>query len=684
MTMLGAGGRTQRFRFDRFTLSDLLACAAELQEIGAGADSMEEAAERVVAYFYERFVRPGTNDPANVLVRFYRTSPCERLDSELQRIVAGANPARSDWTGVQCLTLLATIGHEDAWRDRRRSEGHRVIAFEDEASLDSLPMMAGLLRDLGISPTEVISPDPAAIEQREARDYRVFHIADALGSAVIPAQEDFVVPYGVASVLGFGGVLPDGSVFSVILFSQEKISEEVASMFRAVALTVKLAVLPFVGRSIFRDGEDGHFPQPAIDVARSEGVALRLLLSVRAETIRGLALDLEAALEAEHASTQELAVSAALARAMLDASLDAIVNMNHEGVITEFNAVAERVFGHTREDVIGRELGNVIVPEEMREQHRAGLARYLATGEGPVLGQRVELTALRADGTTIPVELAISRAEVEGPAQFIGYIRDITARHAAQAAVLEGRDRLEAMVHTLQQSLLPPTLPEIAGVDLGAAYRAATQGTEVGGDFYDVFETAPNDWALVLGDVCGKGAEAAAVTALTRYTARAAAMRARRPTSVLRQLNEALYRDATDRFCTVVYGRLRISPAKGASLVLGSGGHPPALLLRPRVGVSEISPPGRLLGVFPEWQGKESRVDLWPGDVVVFYSDGLTESRRDGDDLGVEGLSSILKAAEGLSPQAMADFVIGEVVAFQTAGNPDDLAVLVMQVKPAS
>lgn len=680
MSNQDAGAQPQRFRFDRFTLSDLLACAADLQEIGVGAGSMEETAQRVVGYFYERFVRPGTDEPANVLVRFYRTAPCERLDSELQSLVAASNPARAEWTGVQCLTLLATIGHEEAWRDRRRSERHGVIALEDPESLDELPMMAGLLRDLGITASEVVAPDPATIEQREARDYRVFHVADALGSAVIPAQEDFVVRYGVASVLGFGGVLPDGSVFSVILFSQEPIPEDVASMFRAVALTVKLAVLPFVARPIFRGGDDGPFALSGVDVARSEAAALRLLLSVRAETIRGLALDLERALEAEHARTQEVAVSAALARAMLDASLDAIVNMDHEGVITEFNAVAERVFGYARHEAVGRELADVIVPEELRERHRTGLARYLATGEGPVLGQRVELDALRADGSTIPVELAISRAEVAGPAQFIGYIRDITARRAAQAAVVEGRDRLEAMVHTLQQSLLPPALPQIAGVELGAAYRPATHGTEVGGDFYDVFETAPNDWALVLGDVCGKGAEAAAVTALTRYTARAAAMRARRPTAVLRQVNEALYRDATDRFCTVVYGRLRISATKGASLVLGSGGHPPALLLRPGVGVSEISPPGRLLGIFAEWEGSEARVNLLPDDVVVFYSDGLTEARRDGDDLGVDGLSSILKVAEGMGPQAMADFVIGEVVAFQTAENPDDLAVLVMQV----
>jgi len=640
---------------------------------------MEEAAERVVGHFFERFA-DASGASANVLVRFYRTVPFDRLEPDLQDFVSASDPERAEWSAVQSLVLLATRGVEPAWSDRRSSVDHRAIPLLSEETVARMPMITALVRDLGVGPTELIAPDPRRFAAMDQRDHRVFHVADAAGSGAIPSQDEFVRPYGVASVIGFGGVLPDGSLFAVIAFSRTPIGADIAEMFRTLALSVKLTILPFVTGKLFRGDSASSAPLPEAVVARSEAAALRQLLDVRASTIRGLAAELEAALEAEHSRSEQLEEAEALSRAIVDASLDAIVNMSEDGCITEFNAVAERIFGYRRDDVIGRELGEVIVPAAMREAHRRGLAHYLNTGEGPVLGTRVELMALRADGSEFPVELAISRADVEGPARFTGFIRDITERHRAQAEVMRGRDRLDAMVHTLQQSLLPPALPEIPGVTLGAAYLAATAGAEIGGDFYDVFATAPNDWALVLGDVCGKGPEAAAVTALTRYTARAAAMRARRPAAVLRQVNQALCRDQTDRFCTVVYGRLRLDAVKGPTLVLGSGGHPPALLLRPGVGVSEISPPGQLLGVFADWEGREARLNLASGDVVVFYSDGLTEARRGAEDLGVDGLTAIVKAAEGMSSQEMADFMIAEVLAFQTSENLDDLAVLVMRV----
>src|SRR5206468_1822702 len=113
------------------------------------------------------------------------------------------------------------------------------------------------------------------------------------------------------------------------------------------------------------------------------------------------------------------------------------------------------------------------------------------------------------------------------------------------------------IARTLQESLLPPMLPELPGLDLAARFRAAGNGLEVGGDFYDLFETGASTWAVAIGDVCGKGSEAAAITALARYTVRAAAMRQDAPSQILSLLNEALLRQRTDRrFCTVLYGRL--------------------------------------------------------------------------------------------------------------------------------
>jgi serine phosphatase RsbU (regulator of sigma subunit) len=139
------------------------------------------------------------------------------------------------------------------------------------------------------------------------------------------------------------------------------------------------------------------------------------------------------------------------------------------------------------------------------------------------------------------------------------HLAEELARRAAtridNAGLYHERDHI---AWTLQQSLLPPALPDIPGFEVAALYRPAGEGYEVGGDFYDVFETADRAWALVVGDVCGKGPEAAAITGLARHTIRAIAMHDRRPCKVLRSLNEALLGEAwTDRFCTVCYVRLR-------------------------------------------------------------------------------------------------------------------------------
>jgi len=130
----------------------------------------------------------------------------------------------------------------------------------------------------------------------------------------------------------------------------------------------------------------------------------------------------------------DLALTGSEARkaAILDSALDCIVTIDHEGCITEFNPAAERTFGHRRDDVVGKQLADVIIPSSLREKHRRGLARYLATGEERMLGRRVEVTAVRADGSEFPAELAITRIPLEGPPSFTGYLRDITDRKRSE------------------------------------------------------------------------------------------------------------------------------------------------------------------------------------------------------------------------------------------------------------
>jgi sigma-B regulation protein RsbU (phosphoserine phosphatase) len=350
--------------------------------------------------------------------------------------------------------------------------------------------------------------------------------------------------------------------------------------------------------------------------------------------------------------------------------------MDADGKILEWNPTAEETFGYPRDEAVGQLLADLIIPAGMRERHTRGLASYLETGEGPVLNRRIEVSALRRDGTELPVELAVTTVQDADPPVFTGFVRDITERRRAETELLEGRERLAHIARTLQASLLPPSLPDVPGIDLASVYRAAGEGNEVGGDFYDVFELADGRWALTLGDVCGKGPEAAVLTALARYTLRAAAMRSGSPGAVLHVLNEALQRQHPESFCTVAC--LVLDPERHR-VTVSSGGHPDALLLDVAGNVTEVEARGPLLGPLPDWRGVESTIDLSVGDVLVLYSDGVTEARRGLEFFGEERLHDALRGAVGLDASAVVARLETAVLDF--AGTlSDDLAILVARV----
>jgi PAS domain S-box-containing protein len=685
------------------------------------------------------------------------------------------------------------------------------------------------------------------------------------------------------------------------------------------------------------------------------------------------------ALHAEHA----VRISEARKRAVLDSSLDAVITMDHEGRVLEFNRAAERLFGYPEDDAVGRQMAELVIPPALRERHRAGLRRYLETGESTILGHRVELTGLRADGEEIPIELSVNRIEEADPPVFTGMVRDITARLQAEQQREEARRQLEAIlqgvadavtaqgpdgrllfandaavrtlgfgsteellnapVHTildrfdildehrrpfplealpgrralagedapeavvrfrvrgtgeeswsavkatpirdddgnvtmainvieditahkraelgqrflarsaevlasslnpdellvevanlavpdvadwvvvdlatesgglerkalahvdpevrewalemsrryppppdapagvyevirtgqaelypeipdemlregaqdeedyriltefgmrsaiivpmttrgrtlgaltfvsgnsgrrfdeqdvelaqelarrcatavdnarlytersyiartLQESLLPVELPDIPGVEVAARFRPTGEGNEVGGDFYDMFETGNRGWTVVMGDVCGKGPDAAAVTALARYTLRAAAMRERLPSRSLAVLNEALLRQRDDRrFCTVAYAYIE-KLDRGARVGIASGGHPLPLLLRADGTVEAVGEPGTLLGVVPDPNLADRSITLDTGDTLVFYTDGVIESRNASQVLDERRLSELVATCAGAGADAIASR-IEEAAVLSQGGRPrDDIAVLVLRI----
>jgi PAS domain S-box-containing protein len=255
------------------------------------------------------------------------------------------------------------------------------------------------------------------------------------------------------------------------------------------------------------------------------------------------------------------------------------------------------------------------------------------------------------------------------------------ARRAATAIdtarLYQDRDQV---ARTLQRSLLPPDLPDVPGIELAAVYHPAGGGGDVGGDFYDAFETGESGLYLAIGDVCGKGAPAAALTGIARHTVRAAAVRERSPKAILRTLNQALLRQMIERrFCTVAVGRLETTGG-GARLTVCCGGHPPPLLVRRDGTVEEAGTPGTLLGIYKHVQLSDHTVELIPGDAVAFYTDGVTEERRQGHMFGEERLARLLHSSAGLSAAGIADRIERAVLEFTPGSPADDVAVIVLRL----
>jgi PAS domain S-box-containing protein len=656
--------------------------------------------------------------------------------------------------------------------------------------------------------------------------------------------------------------------------------------------------------------------------------------------------------------------------AILHAALDCIVTMDHEGRVVEFNPAAERTFGHSAEEAVGRELAELIVPPEFRERHRSGLAHHLESGQGKIFDRRMELRGMRKDGSEFPLELTVTRISVEPP-MFTGYLRDLSERVEAEAVqqrlasivastqdavlskdldciitiwnrgaeqlygytreeaigmpverlvpehrsgeqveilerVLTGeqissfetervrkdgtqvevsltvsplrdasgeivgasaiahditeqkrterritflseaqlllsssldyeltlknlarlvvpqiadwcaidivapngelqrlalahvdpdkellvaqieerypserdpdrgalktlrtrtselmreiprelleqaakddehmrlinelglrsamivpllaRDRAIGTVtfasaesgrrfdendlalaedlagraavavdnarlysersyvaNTLQQALLPDHLPELPEADLAARYIAAGEVNEVGGDFYEIYRSAESTWALAIGDVRGKGPRAAAVTALVRYTLRAASLNETLPSRVLATLNEAMVRQqSSDRFCTVAYASILPTDSGRLEITLGVGGHPLPLVLRRDGSVQRVGSHGTLIGLIAHPEISDERFELGPGDSLVLYTDGVSEARSENGLFGEQRLIELLHACAGSGATAIADRIQSDVLEFQGGTGSDDLAVLVLRVR---
>jgi phosphoserine phosphatase RsbU/P len=253
---------------------------------------------------------------------------------------------------------------------------------------------------------------------------------------------------------------------------------------------------------------------------------------------------------------------------------------------------------------------------------------------------------------------------------------------ALQVAVQHGAVRA-VLAQTLQESLLPPRLPIIPGLQVAARYVAGGTGAEVLGDFYDVFPSVRGSWGMVVGDVCGKGVPAAKSTALARYTLRAEAHRETSPRLILAALNQALLEWLTDdpRFLTAIYATVRPTAA-GATVQICSGGHPLALVHRADGRVQTFGQPGTLLGILPDPDLYDSRALLRPGDSLVLFTDGVTEARGpvNHDLYGEDRLRDVIAGLGDLPAARIADAIQQAALTYSGGASSDDTVALVLKV----
>jgi serine phosphatase RsbU (regulator of sigma subunit) len=240
------------------------------------------------------------------------------------------------------------------------------------------------------------------------------------------------------------------------------------------------------------------------------------------------------------------------------------------------------------------------------------------------------------------------------------------------------------VARALQSSLLPPLLPSIPGVHLAARYRAAGEGNEVGGDFYDVFQVGRSAWTLVLGDVSGKGPEAAAIAGLARHTLRAVAMQQRAPRRLLAALHETLaHGEGHGEFCTVCCALLQSSPQRPglARLTIACAGHPPPVVRRADGSVELATSTGPLLGLpLRQMRFRQQTFDLAAGDTVVMYTDGVTEAHHRTQQLfGEERLMETIRTAPA-DVDGVADSILDAVISYGPSDPRDDVAVIVLQI----
>ena len=359
--------------------------------------------------------------------------------------------------------------------------------------------------------------------------------------------------------------------------------------------------------------------------------------------------------------------------ALAEASADGLIVVSPTGQILVRNRRFAEVWGLSDDDLAADDATALAAARDLVADPEAFSTRVSQIYADPAQPSHDEIV-LR-DGRVLDRYGAPLRDAAGGYLGWAWHFRDVTPAKTTEAD-------LRRLAQTLQASLLPPRPPTIPGLEVATRYQPAAEDAAVGGDFFDVFRLRTNDWGLVLGDVCGKGVGAARLTALARYTLRAAAGHHEGPADILRDLNDTLLDDDDigERFVSAVYGKLE-QDVCGAWITLAAAGHPLPFVVRRAGWIDLRGQAGSLLGLFGDIDLAEDRVGLGPGDSIVLCTDGITEARNAaGEEFGDEALPEVLLANTAADAEGLADAILTAATAFTSGAHNDDVALLIVRV----
>jgi serine phosphatase RsbU (regulator of sigma subunit) len=409
--------------------------------------------------------------------------------------------------------------------------------------------------------------------------------------------------------------------------------------------------------------DDGRPAEPTVQAAAD---FLRESLSIFESVHRGYSEVREVA-RIEHEHVEQL-------RALADVSVALNSSLTVEEILQLTADAARALLGGQRATV------SVFPPDPRLRPLRATSPPRLADGDPHPARVAVGLTAR---GRELGVIDLVDRREREFTARDDTILTQLAQLASVAISNAQLYERERTIAQTLQRSLRPGGLPTVPGLSAAVRFRPAGEGVELGGDFYDLYEAGGGAYAALIGDVQGKGPDAAAVTALARHTLRAGATYEARPSGVLALLHKALREQRADgRFCTVAHAHLRLGDGR-MRVDLACGGHPLPLVVHPDGLVEPVGRLGTLLGTDIEPQLYDVTIELGPGDVLVLYTDGVTEVRRRRREVfGHAELTELLSTSGGLPPDALADRIEAAVLAASEGRLRDDMAILAVGPTP--